>query len=91
MADRNALVRRMRASLGDRGLIIGVDRLDYSKGIKERVEAFSCFTRNHAEFRNRVTYLQVTPKSRSDVPEYKRMQREIAEADRVHERQPRRG
>src|SRR3954463_16436944 len=49
VAERNPLVRRMRASLGDRGLIIGVDRLDYSKGIKERVEAFSCFIRNHSE------------------------------------------
>src|SRR4051794_15417674 len=78
-AERNALVRRMRASMGDRALIIGVDRLDYSKGIKERVESFSCFVRQNPHFRNRVTYLQVTPKSRSEVPEYKRMQREIAE------------
>jgi trehalose 6-phosphate synthase len=78
-AERNALVRRMKASLGDRALIIGVDRLDYSKGIKERVESFSCFIRSNPQFRNRVTYLQVTPKSRSEVPEYKRMQREIAE------------
>ena len=78
-ADRNPLVRRMRASMGDRALIIGVDRLDYSKGIKERFEAFSCFIRTNTQFRNRVTYLQVTPKSRSDVPEYRRMQHEIAE------------
>jgi trehalose 6-phosphate synthase len=78
-ADRNSLVRRMRASMGDRALIIGVDRLDYSKGIKERVESFSCFIRQNPQFRNRVTYLQVTPKSRSEVPEYRRMQREIAE------------
>jgi trehalose 6-phosphate synthase len=78
-AERNSLVRRMRASMGDRALIIGVDRLDYSKGIKERIEAFSCFIRTNTQFRNRVTYLQVTPKSRSEVPEYKRMQHEIAE------------
>jgi trehalose 6-phosphate synthase len=69
----------MKASLGDRSLIIGVDRLDYSKGIKERIESFSCFIRSNPQYRNRVTYLQVTPKSRSEVPEYKRMQREIAE------------
>jgi trehalose 6-phosphate synthase len=78
-ADRNSLVRRMRASMGDRALIIGVDRLDYSKGIKQRIEAFSCFIRSNTQFRNRVTYLQITPKSRSEVPEYRKMQHEIAE------------
>ncbi|HEY8381035.1 MAG TPA: alpha,alpha-trehalose-phosphate synthase (UDP-forming) [Microvirga sp.] len=78
-AIRNPLVRRMRASMGERALIIGVDRLDYSKGIKERIEAFSCFIRSNPQFRNQVTYLQITPKSRSDVPEYKSMQHEIAQ------------
>ena len=78
-AERAPLVRRMRASMGERALIIGVDRLDYSKGIRQRIEAFSCFIRSNPQFRNRVTYLQVTPKSRSEVPEYRRMQHEIAE------------
>jgi trehalose 6-phosphate synthase len=78
-AVRNPLVRRMHASMGERALIIGVDRLDYSKGIKQRIEAFSSFIKTNPQFRNQVTYLQITPKSRSDVPEYRRMQREIAE------------
>ncbi|MCB5177371.1 alpha,alpha-trehalose-phosphate synthase (UDP-forming) [Microvirga lenta] len=78
-AERNPVVRRMRASMGNRDLIIGVDRLDYSKGIKQRIEAFACCVRSNPELRNRVVYLQVTPKSRSDVPEYKKMQHEIAE------------
>ena len=78
-AVRNSLVRRMHASMGERALIIGVDRLDYSKGVKQRIEAFSSFIKTNPQFRNQVTYLQITPKSRSDVPEYRRMQREIAE------------
>jgi trehalose 6-phosphate synthase len=77
--EKNALVRRTKASLGERDLIIGVDRLDYSKGIKQRIESFSCFLKSNSAFHNRVTYIQITPKSRSDVPEYKRMQHEIAE------------
>jgi len=77
--ETNALVRRTRTSLGDRDLIIGVDRLDYSKGVKQRIESFSCFLKANPAFHNRVTYIQITPKSRSDVPEYKRMQHEIAE------------
>jgi trehalose 6-phosphate synthase len=78
-ADRTAVVRRANESLGGRKLIIGVDRLDYSKGILHRVEAFCSFIAAHSEARNRVTYFQITPKSRSDVPQYKQMQREIAE------------
>jgi trehalose 6-phosphate synthase len=78
-AESNSLVRRTLTSLGERDLIIGVDRLDYSKGLKQRIEAFSCFIKSNPEFRNRVTYIQITPKSRSDVPEYQQMQREIAE------------
>lgn len=79
VAERNPTVRRMRESMEERRLIIGVDRLDYSKGIKERIESYSCFIRSNPQFRNQVVYLQVTPKSRSDVPEYKRMQHQIAE------------
>jgi trehalose 6-phosphate synthase len=78
-AERSAVVKGMAASMGGRSLIIGVDRLDYSKGITERIEAFSCFLRGNPNFRNRVTYLQVTPKSRSEVPEYQSMQHQIAE------------
>ena len=44
---RNAMRRNsptgMRDSLGDRRLILGVDRLDYSKGIPDRIQAFGHF------------------------------------------------
>jgi trehalose 6-phosphate synthase len=58
--------------------VIGVDRLDYSKGIEERIKSFCAYLSAHPEERGRVTYLQVTPKSRSDVPEYKQIQQEVA-------------
>jgi trehalose 6-phosphate synthase len=77
-AERNAVVRRTRASLEGKELIIGVDRLDYSKGISERIEAFSCFIDANPNWRNQVTFLQITPQSRSEVPEYARMQQEVA-------------
>ncbi|MGB8901110.1 MAG: trehalose-6-phosphate synthase, partial [Methylocella sp.] len=61
-------------------LIIGVDRLDYSKGLKQRIEAFCTFLeRSPRAARARVTMLQIAPKSRSEVPEYARLQRELAE------------
>ncbi|GGA89671.1 alpha,alpha-trehalose-phosphate synthase (UDP-forming) [Brucella endophytica] len=82
---RHSLVERMRESLGDKDLIIGVDRLDYSKGITNRIEAFERFLTNNLDSRGRVTFLQITPKSRSEVPEYGDMQRALAElAGRVN-------
>ncbi|VFU11168.1 alpha,alpha-trehalose-phosphate synthase (UDP-forming) [Methylocella tundrae] len=80
LAERNTLVRRMRASLEGRAMIIGVDRLDYSKGIKHRIEAFGAFLERYPEAaKARVTMLQITPKSRSEVPEYANIQNEVAE------------
>jgi trehalose 6-phosphate synthase len=80
IAETHIGVARMRESLGGRPLIIGVDRLDYSKGIPERIDAFSTFLERSPEAaRRRPTLLQVTPKSRSEVPEYARMHRAIAE------------
>ncbi len=78
-AASNPLVKRMVASLDDRHLIIGVDRLDYSKGIDHRMLAYERFLRNNPGYHNKVVYLQITPKSRSDVPEYAKMQRQVAE------------
>ena len=77
-AENSAAVRRMTATLGGHKLVIGVDRLDYSKGIHERISAFCALLRMDREERGRVTLLQVTPKSRSDVPEYKQIQQDVA-------------
>lgn len=68
-------VKEFCKSLADRSLVIGVDRLDYSKGIKERMDAFEHFLAANENWRGRVTYLQITPKSRSDVQEYADMER----------------
>jgi trehalose 6-phosphate synthase len=78
-AVRNPIVRRTKASLEGKQLIIGVDRLDYSKGIAQRIEAFGCFLDSNPAMRGRVTFIQITPKSRSQVPEYAQMERDIAE------------
>jgi trehalose 6-phosphate synthase len=55
-------------------LMIGVDRLDYSKGITLRLEAYERFLAAHSEWRGRITYLQITPKSRSQIKEYAEME-----------------
>jgi trehalose 6-phosphate synthase len=82
---RLPLVKRVIKGLGDRALIIGVDRLDYSKGITERLSAFERFLHSQAEWRGKVTYLQIAPKSRTEIPEYADIEQEIgAAAGRVN-------
>jgi trehalose 6-phosphate synthase len=63
-----------------RALIIGVDRLDYSKGIANRLSAFERFLQTQPDWRGKVTYLQIAPKSRIEIPEYTEIEREIGAA-----------
>ncbi|HEX3429667.1 MAG TPA: trehalose-6-phosphate synthase [Rhizomicrobium sp.] len=83
-ASRSTFVRRVRETVPGE-IIIGVDRLDYSKGLPLRLDAFERFLVAHPECRGRVTYMQITPKSRSDVPEYVDMERAMdAAAGRIN-------
>jgi trehalose 6-phosphate synthase len=75
---KSRLVEDLRASLTGRKLILGVDRLDYSKGIPHRIRAFGHFLDTNPEWLGKVTFLQLTPKSRVEVPEYAEMDREVS-------------
>src|SRR6202042_3306176 len=72
------LVEDLRQSLNGDRLILGVDRLDYSKGIPNRIQALGQFLEKYPFWRGKVTYLQVTPKSRVEVPEYIAMDQEVS-------------
>lgn len=76
---RRSSVRRLRTSLGERALAISVDRLDYSKGLPDRFRAVSRLLERHPQHRGHLTCLQIAPASRSDVPEYQNLSRELAE------------
>jgi trehalose 6-phosphate synthase len=73
---RDAVVPKM---LLDREtpLLIGVDRLDYSKGIVHRFEAYGTFLERRADDDPRPTFLQIAPVSRSDVEAYKDIREEL--------------
>ena len=75
----NRIVSQTIVGLGSRKLIIGVDRLDYSKGIPQRMEAYERFLVNNPDQRGHVTYLQIAPTSRSEVPEYDTLSRVVNE------------
>jgi trehalose 6-phosphate synthase len=62
--------KRLLDSLSGRSLMIGVDRLDYSKGLPNRFEAFNRLLTRFPEHKNHVSYLQVAVPSREDVSEY---------------------
>jgi trehalose 6-phosphate synthase len=79
-AVKSTFVRDVMKSLGDRALVIGVDRLDYSKGLIQRIEAFERFFANAPHWRGRVTYLQITPKSRSEIQEYHELAQAVGAA-----------
>jgi trehalose 6-phosphate synthase len=76
-AMRGDAYRQLAASIGGRTLAIGVDRLDYSKGLPQRFETFGRMLELHPEWQRRVTLLQIAPSSRGEVAEYRRLRREL--------------
>ena len=70
---------RIRNRIGDRKLILSVDRLDYSKGILERLDAFDQFLKYHPQYQNRVTLVLVAVPSRTSVEAYMQLKRELDE------------
>jgi trehalose 6-phosphate synthase len=66
---------------------VGVDRLDYTKGIPERIDALERLWERNPEWRGKLTYVQVASESRSEIPAYQHLQSEVHDAiDRVNGR-----
>ena len=76
-AARSPLVAQVKDSLGGCRLILGVDRLDYSKGIPHRIKAFDRFLETNPDWHSKVTLLQIKPKSRSEIKEYSDIEAEV--------------
>ena len=69
--------RRLERVLRRRLAIVGVDRLDYSKGLAERFRAFERLLDQYPENHGKVTYVQIAPTTRADVPEYVHIREEL--------------
>ena len=78
VVERTAKIRRQLGSPAR--VMLGVDRLDYTKGILERLRAFERFLENHPSSRGNVTFIQIAVPSRERVDDYRTMKREIDEA-----------
>jgi trehalose 6-phosphate synthase len=74
---RSRTLRRFEHSLRDQQLVIGVDRLDYSKGLEHRFKAFGSFLQCYPENRGRVCFLQIATATRSNVPEYRALRQRL--------------
>jgi len=70
---RSAMVK----TLDERALIIGVDRLDYSKGLEQRFNGYERLLADHPDFVEQVTFLQIAPRSRDDVESYQDIRRQL--------------
>ena len=71
--------KRLLASMEGKSTIIGVDRLDYSKGLEERFFGYRRFLEEHPDWRGRVSLLQVAPPSRGEVATYEVIREELDE------------
>jgi len=78
-SDREVAKRaeEIREALRNRKIILGVDRLDYTKGIPERLRAIRQLFISHPELQEEVTFVQIAVPSREDIPEYFALKNEI--------------
>jgi trehalose 6-phosphate synthase len=64
---------RHRFNLSGLKVGLGVDRLDYTKGIPERLEAVNIFFQKYPQYQGRFTFIQLGPVSRLNIPQYKQL------------------
>jgi trehalose 6-phosphate synthase/phosphatase len=69
--------KRFRRKLADLQVILSVDRLDYTKGIPQRLEAFNAFLNEHPGFKRRVVFVLVVVPSRTRVEQYLQLKRQV--------------
>jgi trehalose 6-phosphate synthase len=69
--------QRVKESLRGRELILSVDRLDYSKGLPQRVAGLNSMLERYPEHRRRITFMQIASPSRSEVRQYQEIRHEL--------------
>lgn len=81
-ADWSELKKRIKAhqeAQEDARLILSIDRMDYTKGIPNRIRAFEHFLEKYPQYREKVRMVMLAVPSRSDVPQYQQLKRETDE------------
>jgi len=70
-------VERIRKRVGSAKIVLSIDRLDYTKGILQRVEAFDLFLSEHPQYKQHVTMILLAVPSRTDIDRYRQLRREL--------------
>lgn len=70
-------IQKLRGLLKGQKLIFSVDRLDYTKGMVDRLLGYELFLKEHPEWRGRVVFNMVVVPSRNEIPQYKEMHNQI--------------
>jgi len=72
-------IKKIHKKIGERKIILSVDRLDYTKGIPERLEAFDLFLEKNPQYREKVTLILVAVPSRTGVEHYMLLKKQVDE------------
>lgn len=83
MADSDEVkeqVETLRNRFNTEHIVIGIDRLDYTKGVLSRLLAFEQFLKNNPAYHGKVTFYQIATPSRTKVASYQQLKREVDEA-----------
>ncbi len=74
------MAEQLRERLGTEYIVIGIDRLDYTKGILSRLQAFEQFLEENPDLHGSVSFYQIATPSRTEVESYQKLKSEVDEA-----------
>ena len=74
-----ALGNKIKRDLDGKKIIFSVDRMDYSKGLMQRLAGFECFLEQHPEWREKMVFILNIVPSRAEIPEYTERKKQIEE------------
>ncbi|WP_119155530.1 alpha,alpha-trehalose-phosphate synthase (UDP-forming) [Caldimonas tepidiphila] len=77
MREAREMYETMREQYSRRELLVGIDRLDYSKGLPQRLRAFRNLLQDYPDTRDRATLIQIASPTREDVRAYTTIRREL--------------
>jgi len=72
-------IKELRHKFEGKKIIIGVDRLDYIKGVPQKLFSLDVFMSKHPEYQGKVVLIQIAVPTRTDVEEYQQLRSEVHE------------
>lgn len=77
--DTKKEIKKIRDQIGEKKIILSIDRMDYTKGIIKRLEAFEFFLQKNPEYLEKVILIMVTVPSRTQVKQYQQLKQQVDE------------